>query len=97
MEWIVARHISNLDGTRLAKVEGHPWQIKELLVELVRIDKKNEAEMNNNISSWDFGTEDVSEVEEKGADGVLYAFGNYSDFHIDYTAQPTEFMDLRIL
>lgn len=96
MKWVIARHMSSMDGTLLNMVEGSVEDVKEHLVKLVKDDREDEA--RNGDDSWDFGTESVDEVQvnEQGVES-LYAFGSYNNFHIDYTAKPVNCLPLRKL
>ena len=68
--------------------------IKRALVELALEDKGNDEE------SFDYGTDDVSDVVET-VDGEinevteLNAYNVFSDYHIDYTAQRLDFIQMR--
>ncbi len=79
--WIIGTGGSEADAVYLYKATGTKDEIKRLLLHLVMEEKAE------NDDSWDSGTESVDEVEERG-DGTLYAYGCYSDYHSDYTAQP---------
>ena len=73
---------------------GNVDQIKRALVELALEDKGNDEE------SFDYGTDDVSDVVET-VDGEinkvteLNAYNVFSDYHIDYTAQRLDFIQMR--
>ena len=93
MKWVLAIHWSRMDGTLLRFVEGSADEIKWYLVQMVKSDRESEARDGND--SWNHGTESVDEVQEnKQGIESLYAFGDYDDFHIDYTAKRVDCMSL---
>lgn len=77
--WFIATGGSACDDVYLEKVVGTEEQVKEYLFGLVCRDKEGD------IENWDFGTETVDEIQKK-PNGHLYAFGCFSDYHIDYVA-----------
>ena len=86
MKWIITRHMSSMDGTIITMAKGSADEIKKHLVRLLKTDKA--LEKTEGHDSWNFGTEDIEDVEvDKCGTGTLYAFGAYDDFHIDYTAR----------
>ena len=82
-EWIVGIGGSETDNVLVYKATGSKAEIKRLLLKLVSDDRKEDEDI------WDTGTEKISEIKER-ADGSLYAYGCYSDYHTDYTATPVE-------
>ena len=73
---------------------GSVDQIKRALVELALEDKDNDEK------SFDYGTEDISDVDETVDNKTnnvtaLNAYNVFSDYHIDYTAQRLDFMQMR--
>ena len=93
-KWIIAIGNTEADGVRMLYAIGSVDQIKRALVELALEDKSNDEE------SFNYGTEDISDVEET-ADSktnevtVLNAYNVFSDYHIDYTAQRLDSMQMR--
>lgn len=93
-KWIIAIGNTEADGVRMLYTIGSVDQIKRALVELALEDKSNDEE------SFNYDTEDISDVEET-ADSktnevtVLNAYNVFSDYHIDYTAQRIDFMQMR--
>ena len=91
---IIAVGNTEADGVRMFYAIGNVDQIKRALVELALEDKGNDEE------SFNYGTEDISDVEET-ADSktnevtVLNAYNVFSDYHIDYTAQRLDSMQMR--
>ena len=83
MDWIIGISCSEAEGVRLYSFSGTISQVKEKLVSLVKEDRENDFE------SYDCGTEKVEEISDfsNGGNYELYAFANYSDYHIDYTAK----------
>ncbi len=79
--WIIGIGGSNADDVIVYRVFGSKNEVKKHLLSLVKEDKKNDKEI------WDFGTSSLKEIDER-TDGSFYAFGCYSDYHIDYTASP---------
>ena len=91
---IIAIGNTEADGVRMFYAIGNVDQIKRALVELALEDKGNDEE------SFNYGTEDISDVEEtvdsKTNDvTVLNAYNVFSDYHIDYTAQRLDSMQMR--
>lgn len=93
-KWIIAIGNTEADGVRMFYAIGNVDQIKRALVELALEDKGNDEE------SFDYGTDDVSDVVET-ADGEINkvternAYNVFSDYHIDYTAQRLDFIQMR--
>lgn len=79
-KWIIS--ISNTDGSgiELLSFTGTEDEVKQLLAGLAAKD------MEDTEDRFDYGTEGTDEVERLD-DNVLYAYGNYTDFHIDYVAK----------
>lgn len=91
MKWIVTRHMSSFDGTVITMAEGSVDAIKKHLVRMVQTDKALDKAENGD--TWNFGTENAEDVRvDKCRLYTLYAFGAYDDFHIDYTAQPLDWL-----
>lgn len=93
-KWIIAIGNTEADGVRMFYAIGNVDQIKRALVELALEDKGNDEE------SFDYGTDNVSDVVET-VDGEinevteLNAYYVFSDYHIDYTAQRLDFIQMR--
>lgn len=93
-KWIIAIGNTEADGVRMLYAIGSVDQIKRALVELALEDKSNDEE------SFNYGTEDISNVDEtvdsKTNDvTALNAYNVFSDYHIDYTAQRLDSMQMR--
>ena len=85
-KWIIAIGNTEADGVRMLYAIGSVDQIKRALVKLALEDKANDEE------SFDYGTDDVSGVDETVDVGInevteLNAYNVFSDYHIDYTAK----------
>ena len=78
--YIIGVCCSAYDGVSFFRARGTRDQIKQYMYELIKEDR------NEDPDSWDFGTESPDEVAKSG--NGFYAFGSYSDYHIDYTARP---------
>lgn len=79
-DWIIGVCSSGANGVHMSRFYGTKEEVKRKLSEMVLTDKK-EDEVN-----WEYGTEFVEDVEELGTN-EMYAYGCYSDYHIDYTAK----------
>ena len=93
-KWIIAIGNTEADGVKMLYAIGSVDQIKRVLIELALEDKGNDEE------SLNYGTEDVSEITETvdaniNEVTVLNAYNVFSDYHIDYTAQRLDFMQMR--
>ncbi len=93
-KWIIAIGNTEADGVKMLYAIGSVDQIKRVLIELALEDKGNDEE------SFNYGTEDVSEITETvdaniNEVTVLNAYNVFSDYHIDYTAQRLDFMQMR--
>lgn len=77
--WIIGVCCTESDGVFIYRIYGSREQVKEKLLELVKQDQES------NLESWDYGTETVEDIEERGLN-ELYAYGCYADYHIDYSA-----------
>lgn len=78
-QWIIGVCNTDSDGVDLIGFFGTIEEIKVKLVEMVQLDSL-EDEM-------DYGTESVEEVDVSWDGKELYAYGCYSDYHIDYSAK----------
>lgn len=93
-EWIIAIGNNEADGVRMLRMIGDVDQVKRALVELALEDKNNDEE------SFNYGTDDVSDVAETvdvktNEVTELNAYNVFSYYHIDYTAQRLDFMQMR--
>lgn len=93
-KWIIAIGNTEADGVRMLYAIGSVNQIKRALVELALEDKGNDEE------SFNYGTEDISDVTETVDANInevteLNAYNVFSDYHIDYTAQRLDSMQMR--
>ena len=94
-KWIIAIGNTEADGVRMLYAIGSVDQIKRTLVELAMEDKRS-----NDEESFDYGTDDISNVDETvdsktNEVTVLNAYNVFSDYHIDYTAQRLDSMQMR--
>lgn len=80
-DWIIGISGSELNDVVTEIVHGTTDEVKNYLVTCVQSDRDGDRD------EWDSGTEKTSEVSYND-DGTLYAFGNYKDYHMDYTARP---------
>lgn len=78
-DYIIAIGNSCSDGIDLCRFRGELEDVKKKLIELVLKDKANDED------NWDYGTEDIDEIEIIGND--INAYATYHDYHIDYTAR----------
>ena len=85
--WIIG--IANSESERIViqQVLGTVGEVKNHLVKLIKEDKKNDEE------NYDFGTDDVDDIEEYYVDNndlnkiyQLEGFATYHEYHINYTA-----------
>ena len=79
-QWIIGICNTACDGVILLSFYGTEKEIKTKLVNNVQSDRSND-------DSYEYGTETVDEVEVRENEAVLYAYGCYSDYHIDYSAK----------
>lgn len=79
-QWIIGICNTDCDGVKLVGFCGTEDEVKAKLVRMVKEGAKNDKER------WDYGTASTKEVE-KDYLGNWYAFGNYSCYHIDYSAK----------
>lgn len=82
--WTVTIGGSDMDDAVSEFVRGSKKAVMKYLHSLVENDKIYNEE--NNIDSWDYGTENPEDVEDRGTS--LYAYGCYYSSHIDYVARP---------
>lgn len=79
-DWIIATCNSNCDGVELYRFFGTETEVRTKLVEMVKEDAMEDSDR------FDYGTETVGEVVRE-YDGRFSAYGTYSNYHIDYSAQ----------
>ncbi len=82
-EWIVGISGSEMSDVKTEVVTGTRTQVKYYLLSLVNSDRSGD-------NNWDFGTESIREISENAETGKLYAYGSYSECHMDYTATPVK-------
>lgn len=82
-DWIIGVCNTDADGVQIMRFSGTEDQVKELLVKLVLENQENDTE------NWEYGTESVEDVKDEscGLGHEFYAYGCYSNYHIDYTAK----------
>jgi len=89
-DWIIGTCNSAENGVKLFLFRGTIQDTKEKLLELVNTDKAKDSDI------WEYGTENVEFVDavDNGLGYELYAYGNYVDHHIDYTAKEYAHVDI---
>lgn len=82
-DWIIGVCCSMADGIKFYKYTGTAEEIKEHLVQLVKIDKKNDK------NEWSSGSETIAEIldESNGKESCFYGYGSYMSYHIEYMAE----------
>jgi len=85
--WIIGIANSESERVVIQQVLGTVGEVKNHLVKLIKEDKKNDEE------NYDFGTDDVNDIEEYYVDNndlnkiyQLEGFATYHEYHINYTA-----------
>ena len=85
--WIIGIANSESERVVIQQVLGTVGEVKNHLVKLIKEDKKNDEE------NYDFGTDDVDDIEEYSVDNndlnkiyQLEGFATYHEYHINYTA-----------
>lgn len=85
--WIIGIANSESERVVIQQVLGTVGEVKNHLVKLIKEDKKNDEE------NYDFGTDDVDDIEEYYIDNndlnkiyQLEGFATYHEYHINYTA-----------
>lgn len=78
--WLLGICNTDRDGVDIIRVQATRQEMKEYLVSCVQEDREEDD------GAFEYGTDTAEEVEENG-DTVLNAYGNYSNYHIDYTAR----------
>lgn len=81
--WLIGVCNTDGDGVSMYQFFGTKEETKQKLVEMIDTDRNNIKE--EGCDEWNHGTESVGDVEERGL-WELYAYGCYSNFHIDYSA-----------
>ena len=85
--WIIGIANSESERVVIQQVLGTVGKVKNHLVKLIKEDKKNDEE------NYDFGTDDVDDIEEYYVDNndlnkisQLEGIATYHEYHINYTA-----------
>ena len=88
-DWIIGICSSGAGGVRFLRFRGTTEEAKQKLCSLVQEDRSND------IENWDYGTEEPEDVQvqDGGLGYDLYAYGCYSDYHIDYSAKEWAHVD----
>ncbi len=86
--WIIAVANSSCDGVVTYKFNGTENEVKLLLLNLLDYDRAID------IDSFDYGTENIKEIENNGE--ALNAYAYYADYHINYTAKKLSAIPLAI-
>lgn len=85
-DWIVGCGGSHMDGVGFSLLKNATKQeVKKYLVECVEDARANDED-NYGESSYESGTESVEEVKEYRND--LYAYADFSTYHLDWSALP---------
>ena len=79
--WIIGVSGDEMSAVTTYRVFATKTKVKKHLVDLVLGGRANDKKR------WLYGTDDIFEVEEK-QNGVLYAYGEYEDYRVDYSATP---------
>lgn len=58
---------------------GTKEEVKRKLLDMIQEDREEDK------VNWEYGTETVDDVQDRGC-LEFYAYGCYSDYHIDYSA-----------
>lgn len=82
-EWIIGICSSENDGIDLHRFKGSVEEVKRKLVDLV------EKDMHEDKENWEFGSLDLNLITDQsnGCEHEFYAYGCYSNYHVDYTAR----------
>ena len=88
-DWIIGIGGSEVDGVDMHRFYGTEYQVKRHLIKLVKED------IENNADCFEYGTDNIEEIQERIYGNSFYAYGCYSDYHIDYEA--IKLNDLRII
>ena len=85
--WIIGIANSESERVVIQQVLGTVGEVKNHLIKLIKEDKKNDED------NYDFGTDDVDDIEEYYVDNndlnkiyQLEGFATYHEYHINYTA-----------
>lgn len=82
-DWIVAVCSSGASGISIRKFHGSEDNAKKILVELVKESRNMDRE------HFDFGATKVADIV-KDEPGVLSAYANFTDYHIEYIAMEND-------
>lgn len=90
-DWIIGICNTESDGVKIYRFCGSMDEVKEKILSLVNEDRNNDEE------KWDYGCESTDDIiaEDNGQGYVLYGYGCYTDYHIEYTAK--EFAHVEII
>lgn len=78
--WLIGAGGSEMDGVSMERVFGTESQVRQYLFSMVQDNRES------NPDCWEYGTESEDEIQTQ-YDGSLYAYGCYSDYHVDYAAR----------
>ena len=82
--WIIGIGGSDMDDVVTYVVTGTVEQVKQHLVGLIQEERDTiESEASD---TYEYGTEDVSELGDYNMSRKFYGYATYSDCHRDYTA-----------
>ena len=89
-DWIIGVCSSEASGVRLLRYRGSIIETKEKLLSLIAEDRANDDK-----EAWDHGCETVDDIssEDNGLGYELYGYGQYQDYHIEYTAKEFAHID----
>lgn len=88
-DWIIGITNADADGIRLVRIKGSIEQVKAAIMEFVEEDKCEDC------GAFEYGTEDVSDIEEVIKETELYAYNVFSTYHIDYMAKRLDAIQFR--
>lgn len=82
-DWVIGICNFATDGVTIYRFYGTKSDVKQKLLSLVLEDKENDEE------NWKYGTESTEDVRDEynGLGYEWYAYGNYYNYHIVYTAK----------
>ena len=79
-QWIIGVCNTGYDGVDLYGFFGTEDEMKAELVKMVQSDRLED-------DTYEYGTKSVDEVEVRYKGTELYAYGDYYNYHIDYSAK----------
>lgn len=82
-DWVIGICSSEANGVRILRFRGSVEEMKAKLLSLI------EADRNRDSDNWEHGSENIEEIDDlsNGLGYELYGYGNYVDYHVDYTAK----------